>query len=115
MRLEQKRFQVNICVCGEFHHCHLSDGFRGDLDMKWNEMTTGKKVLFVIALICGLACLVLTLLDNFNIWAAPKAIGPALFGTFWICGGILQKNKILAICYYVLGAAWFFLSLLHIF
>ena len=83
--------------------------------MKWNKMTTGERILFVISLICGAAYLILTLLDIFNVWAVPKAISPALFGTFWICGGFLQKNKKLAIAYYILGAAWFLLSFLHIF
>ena len=79
--------------------------------MKWNEMTTAKKILFVISLIIAAAYFILTLLDIFNVWAVPKAISPALFGTFWICSGFLQKNKKIAVAYYILGAAWFF----HIF
>ena len=78
-------------------------------------MTTGKKILFVISLICGAAYLILTLLDIFNVWAVPKAISPALFGVFWIFGGFLQKNKKLAICYYILGVVWFLLSLFYVF
>ena len=83
--------------------------------MKWNEMTTGKKILFVISLIFGTAYLILTFLNIFNVWAIPKAISPALFGVFWICGGFLQKNKKLAICYYILGVVWFLLSLFYVF
>ena len=89
--------------------------------MQWNEMSTVKKILFVIGLISGAAYFILTgldiltLLDIFNVWAVPKAISPALLGTFWICGGFLQKNKKLAIAYYILGAAWFLFSFFHIF
>ena len=83
--------------------------------MKWNEMTTAKKILFVISLIIAAAYFILTLLDIFNVWAVPKAISPALLGTFWICGGFLQKNKKLAIFNYILGAAWFLISFFHIF
>lgn len=83
--------------------------------MQWNEMSTVKKILFVISLISGVAYFILTLLDIFNVWAVPKAISPALLGTFWICGGFLQKNKKLAIAYYILGAAWFLFSFFHIF
>ena len=83
--------------------------------MQWNEMSTVKKILFVIGLISGAAYFILTLLDIFNVWAVPKAISPALFGTFWICSGFLQKNKKIAIAYYILGAAWFLFSFFHIF
>jgi hypothetical protein len=83
--------------------------------MKWNEMTTGKKILFVISLICGAAYFILLLLDIFNIWTGPESIRPAIFGAFWIFCGFLQKNKKLAIFDYVLGVVWLLLSLFYVF
>ncbi len=83
--------------------------------MKWSEMTTGKRVLFVIGLVCGIVYLVLTALSIFDINPVPGAVTAALFACFWLINGILQKNKKIAVCHYILAGLWLVIAILDIF
>ncbi len=83
--------------------------------MQWNEMTTARKVVFVVGWICGISYLVLSFLDLTNLPTIPKAALYPLFGIYWLCQGINQKSRKLKIMYYALVPAWFLLSVLHLF
>lgn len=90
--------------------------------MKWNEMTTIRKVVCVVGWICGISYLILSFFDLIilsffdltNLPTIPKAALCPLFGIYWLCMGINLKSRKLAIMYYILAAAWFLLSLLHL-
>ncbi|MBE6639251.1 MAG: hypothetical protein E7616_07360 [Ruminococcaceae bacterium] len=81
--------------------------------MKWNEMTTVKKLILVTGWIFGLAYIVFKILSLCDIDIVHQGISFAFFGVFWLSNGILQQNKIPAICYYVVAAAFFLLCLLY--
>ena len=81
--------------------------------MKWNEMTTVRKVVCVVGWVCGISYFVLSFFDLIDLPAIPKVALYPLFGICWLCMGINLKSKKLAIMYYILAAAWFLLSLLH--
>ncbi len=83
--------------------------------MKWNEMSTTQKILTVIGWICGIAYLVLSFPELRSYLSIPKAALYPLFGVFWLCLGIVQKDQKFAKWYYVLATAWFALSLWDIF
>ena len=83
--------------------------------MQWNEMTTVRKVVFVVGWICGISYLVLSFFDLTNLPTIPKAALYPLFGIYWLCQGINQKSRKLNIMYYSLVPAWFLLSLLYLF
>ena len=83
--------------------------------MKWNEMTTVRKVVCVVGWICGISYFVLTFFDLTNLPTIPKAALYPLFGIFWLCQGINLESRKKAIMYYIFAATWFLLSLLYIF
>lgn len=83
--------------------------------MKWSELTTGEKILFVTSLILMVAYMVLTGFSIFGIDLVPKAVPPALFGCSSLCDGIIRKSRKQAIIHYVLAALWFVLCLLCLF
>ncbi len=82
--------------------------------MKWNEMTTVRKAVCVVGCICGISYLVLSFFDLTNLPTIPKAALFPLFGIYWLCMGINLKSRKLAIVFYIIAAAWFLLSLLHL-
>ncbi len=83
--------------------------------MKWNEMTTVQKILYVIGLICGLSYFVLSFLDLFDLLPIPKGALYLLFSVFWLNLGIIQKVKKHAILGYILAAAYAVLALCYFF
>jgi len=82
--------------------------------MKWNEMSTGRKLLIVFMFLCVLVYLVLSLLDILEIGSIPKAAAPVFFGIFGVCNGVLQTNKTLAVVWYVAAALHFLCSLMYL-
>ena len=83
--------------------------------MKWNEMTTARKAVFVVGWICGIAYLVLSIFELTNLPTIPKAAWNPLFGIYWLCQGINLKSRKHKIMYYIIAAAWFLLCLLYLF
>ena len=82
--------------------------------MKWNEMTTRRKVLYVLANLCAVVTLILCLLDSMDVLQGTDALRHALFGLFFLYMGITNESRFLSIGNYVMAAAWFFLSFLYI-
>ena len=78
--------------------------------MKWNEMTIIQKILFAIGWICGIVYIVLSFPALRSYLSIPKAALYPFFGVFWLCLGIVQKDKKFAKWYYVLAVVWFALS-----
>ena len=83
--------------------------------MMWNEMTTVRKAVCVVGWISAISYLVLSFFNLTNLPTIPKAALYPLFGIYWLCMGINQKSRKLAIMYYIIAPAWFLLSVLHLF
>ena len=83
--------------------------------MKWDDMTTVQKIIYVIGWIGGLSYFILTTCEIFDLFSIPKAITFPLFSAFWVCMGMTQSDKKLAKWYYVLAAGYVLLTLLYIF
>ncbi len=83
--------------------------------MKWNEMTTVQRVIYVVGLISGFSYLVLSALDLFGLLPISKGILFPLFSVFWLNLGMIQKVKKNAIWYYILAAVYVVIALLYIF
>ena len=83
--------------------------------MKWNEMTMVQRVIYVIGLISGFSYLFLSALDLFDVLPISKGVLFPLFSVFWLHLGVIRKDKISAICYYIIAAGYVVLSLLYIF
>ncbi len=83
--------------------------------MKWNEMTTIKKIISVIGWICGFVFFILSLIDLFDLLQISEAIKLPLFSAFWVSMGINQSNEKLAKWYYIVAAGYALLALLYIF
>ena len=83
--------------------------------MKWNEMTTVKKIIVVLGFICAFVYFVLSVIEFYDLATIPKAISFLLFAAFLVSLSIMQSNKKLAKWYYILTAGYALLALLYIF
>lgn len=83
--------------------------------MKWNEMTTVQKIIYVIGLICGISYLVLSFFDLFDLLPIPKGALCLIVSVFWLNLGIIQRVKKHAIWCYILAAGYVVFALLYIF
>lgn len=82
--------------------------------MKWNEKTTLQKILFVLAIVCGVAHIILSILEIFDIHLIRGVASRVLFGIFWLFLGFQYPSKKIAILYYILAALWFLSGILYI-
>ena len=85
------------------------------IELKWNEISTAKKVLFVISLLCMVAYFVLFLLDILEVWVLSEGLAYSFLAFFLLIQGFLQKSKKAAICLYISAAIWVLLTILNIF
>ena len=88
---------------------------QGGIVLKWNEISTAKKVLFVISLLCMVAYFVLFLLDILEVWVLSEGLAYSFLAFFLLIQGFLQKSKKAAICLYISAAIWVLLTILNIF
>ena len=82
--------------------------------MKWNEKTTRQKILFILAIVCGLLHTILAILEIFDVYLIYGVVSRVLFGIFWLCLGIQHTEKKMSLLYYILAALWFLSSVLRI-
>ena len=82
--------------------------------VKWYEKPVVTKALQVFGMICAVVYLVLSILEETGTLAISRAALLPLYGIFWLCLGITNKNRGIKIMYYVLGTAHFLLALLYL-
>ena len=82
--------------------------------MKWSEKTTFQKILFVLAILCGVAHITLTTLEIFDIYLIHGVVSRALFGIFFLLLGVQYPSKKISILYYIVAALWFLSGVLRI-
>lgn len=83
--------------------------------MKWKEMSTGQKVLTVMALVGITVCLLLSVLVDFSALSIPKALDHALMGLGFLCLAGLQNSRGFRVIYSIFAALYFFRALLGCF
>ena len=81
--------------------------------MKWDELSTARKIIFIIGCICFFLCFILRLFAAFDLLTISGSAWAPLFGIGWLTLAINQKQKWIAIMYYFFAAAYLLLGLVH--
>ena len=81
--------------------------------MKWDELSTARKIIFIIGYICFFLYLILILFDVFDLLPFSSSACAPLFGISWLALAINQKHKLVAIMYYFIAAVYLLLGLAH--
>ena len=85
------------------------------MNTNWSEMSTGKRILFVLGWICAAAYFILGVLQLFDILENARSISNALFGIWCLGFGSVQASKKTRVLWYVLAAVHFLFCLLWFF
>ena len=81
--------------------------------MKWNEMSTVRKMLFVIGGFCAAVYLTLRVLVIYDIINQPRVVMTALIAMYCLGFGVSQSNRIMRAVFYVLTVLGFALALVE--
>lgn len=83
--------------------------------MKWKEMSTGQKVLYVFVITGMVAWFLLQILSECRVLSFSKAITDVLLGIIFLCMAFLQQRRWPAIMHSILAALYFLAALLRCF
>ncbi len=83
--------------------------------MKWTEMTTIKKIMSVLGLLCGIACVFLIGCEVRDLFSTPEAIKFSLLAALWGSVSLTWSDLKFAKLYRVLAVGYVLLAIWALF